>query len=356
MILTINAGSSNIKFALFEKSNMTLIHSDQVATIQEVLAWLKQNPNYIPEAVGHRIVHGGEEFFEPVLLTQDILQQLTKLIPLAPLHQPHNLNATEIIAASYPEIPQVGCFDTAFHVTQQKLAKLFAIPESLTNSGIIRYGFHGLSYEYIANVMEETIGALANKKVIVAHLGNGSSMCAMRNKSSVATSMGFSALDGLMMGSRCGSIDPGVLLYLLQEKNYSTDTLAELLYYKSGLLGVSGLSNDVRDLLANPEPRSQTAIDLYCYKAACEFGALMTANSGCDALIFTAGIGEHAAAIRDKICSWLKCFDIYIDSQANANNAKIISEVKSNIKVAVIPTDEEFVIGQHTRDVLGVMQ
>jgi acetate kinase len=354
MILTINAGSSNIKFALFDQQNLTLIHHAQVDTMQEMLRWLKeQDTKYTLTAIGHRIVHGGVEFFEPVLLTKEVMQRLTKLIPLAPLHEPHNLNAVEIFAATYPSIPQVGCFDTAFHVTQQKLSKLFAIPEDLTNSGIIRYGFHGLSYEYIASVMEHSIEELAYKKVIVAHLGNGSSMCAMNNRRSVATSMGFSALDGLMMGSRCGAIDPGVLLYLLQEKKYSPDKLAELLYYKSGLLGVSGLSNDVRELLASTTSNSQTAIDLYCYKAACEFGFLMTANIGCDALIFTGGIGEHAAPIRSKICTWLKCFGVELDTGANNDNATIISSGGSKIKVAVLPTDEELVIGQHTRNLLN---
>lgn len=357
MILTINAGSSNIKFALFDNKTLALIHNAKVTTMQEVLDWLKaNNSKYAITAIGHRIVHGGREFFQPVLLTNAILQQLKELIPLAPLHQPHNLTAVETLRDIYPNIPQVGCFDTAFHITQQELSKLFAIPESLTKDGIIRYGFHGLSYEYIASVMERSIGELANKKVIVAHLGNGSSMCAMTNKQSIATSMGFSALDGLMMGSRCGSIDPGVLLYLLQEKKYSSEALTELLYYKSGLLGVSALSNDIRILLANTNQQAQLAIDLYCYKAACEFGCLMTANAGCDALIFTAGIGENAAIIRSKICTWLKCFEVEINPKANHNNANIISAVDSKIKIAVIATDEELVIGQHTRAFLNLLR
>jgi len=351
MILTINAGSSNIKFSLFDSKTLDLIHHAQVTTLQQTLDWLVEH-GVTPAAIGHRIVHGGEKFFEPVLLTKEVLQQLKKLIPLAPLHQPHNIKAIETLGAVYPQTPQVGCFDTAFHVTQQKLAKLFAIPKALTNTGIIRYGFHGLSYEYIASVMQNFIGTLANKKVIVAHLGNGSSMCAINNKCSVATSMGFSALDGLMMGSRCGRIDPGVLLYLLQEKNYSTESLANLLYYKSGLLGVSDHSNDVRELLVHNDASSQTAIDLYCYLAACEFGYLFTANAGCDALIFTAGIGEHAAVIRRKICEWLQCFGVDIESDANTKNATIISKPNSKIVVSVIPTDEEIVIGQHTTHVL----
>lgn len=353
MILTINAGSSNIKFALFDHKNLALVHDDQVVTMQEILDWLKVNDSkYVITAIGHRIVHGGTKFFEPTLLTKDVLQQLKQLIPLAPLHQPHNLIAVDALYKVYPDTPQVGCFDTAFHVTQQELAKLFAIPEFLTKEGVIRYGFHGLSYEYIASVMEHTIGPLASKKVIVAHLGNGSSMCAMNNKHSVATSMGFSALDGLMMGSRCGRIDPGVLLYLLQEKNYSPDSLADLLYFKSGLLGVSGISNDIRKLQASTESSSQTAIELFCYKAAEEFGSLMAVNEGCDALIFTAGIGENAALIRSKICMRLRCFGIDIVHDANQNNAHIISSVDSKIKVAVIATDEELVIGQHTLSLL----
>lgn len=354
MILTINAGSSNIKFAIFDYGTLDQVYNAQAETMHQVLDWLQeQKHKYTITAIGHRIVHGGTEFFEPVLLTKDILQQLEKLVPLAPLHQPHNLAAVDMLTDAYPAIPQVGCFDTAFHVTQQKLAKLFAIPESLTNSGIIRYGFHGLSYEYIADVMEQTIGSLANKKVIVAHLGNGSSMCAMYNKRSVATSMGFSALDGLMMGTRCGSIDPGVLLYLVQEKNYSQESLADLLYSKSGLLGVSGHSNDVRVLLSNTDLNSETAIDLYCYKVACEFGALVAAGTGCDALIFTAGIGENAVAIRAKICGWLKWFGVNIDAAANQSKQTIISSDSSKIMVVVIPTNEESIIARHACSILG---
>ncbi len=354
MILTINAGSSNIKFALFDSQTLMLIHKAQVNTIDEILAWLDiHKDNYCPTAIGHRIVHGGTKFFTPVLLNEDILQKLTKLIPLAPLHQQYNIKPIEMLAKLYPTVPQIGCFDTAFHVTQQKLSKLFAIPEALTDDGIIRYGFHGLSYEYIVSVMEQYIGDLATKKVIIAHLGNGSSMCAIDNKRSVATSMGFSALDGLMMGSRCGNIDPGVLLYLLQEKNYSTKELTDLLYYKSGLVGVSGLSNDVRVLLNCNETNSQLAIDLYCYKAACEFGSLMAANVGCEALIFTAGIGENAASIRSKICSWLKCFGVSIDPNLNQSNANIISNLGSKIIVGIIGTDEELVIGRHARNLLN---
>jgi acetate kinase len=278
------------------------------------------------------------------------MEKLAILIPLAPLHEPQNIQAIRIIQKTYPELPQIACFDTTFHHTQEKLATLFAIPRHFTEEGIIRYGFHGISYEYIASVMAQHIGEKANHRVIVAHLGNGASMCAMYQGKSVATSMSFTALDGLMMGTRCGRIDPGVLLYFIQEKNYSGKQLEHLLYNESGLLGVSTISHDMRILLASSDPKAKEAVDLFCYRAALEVGSLSVALGGCDALIFTAGIGEQAAVVRQKICTWLSWLGVKVNQKANQNNAIIISEEDSKIMVSVIPTNEEYMIAKHTLD------
>jgi acetate kinase len=275
---------------------------------------------------------------------------MVTLIPLAPLHQPHNIEAIKIIKKKFPHLKQVACFDTTFHRTQEKLATLFAIPIQLTQEGIIRYGFHGISYEYIASVMSEHLGDKANHRVIVAHLGSGASLCGMYQKKSVATSMGFTALDGLMMGKRCGRIDPGVLLYLLQQKKYTPHDVEDVLYNKSGLLGVSGISNDVRELTSSTDPHALEAIDLFCYRAALEVGSFCAALNGCDAFIFTAGIGENSAIVRKKICDRLTWLGIKINDQANQNQETIISEKNSLITVCVIPTNEEYIIAKHTRD------
>jgi acetate kinase len=356
MILTINAGSSNIKYAIYEAETLELAHKGQVTDIQQVFSWLAVNKNkYDIKAAGHRIVHGGNEFFAPTILNPQIISALQKFTPLAPLHQPHNLAAVEFLLQKYPNMLQVGCFDTAFHRTQHHLSKLFAIPQELTAEGIIRYGFHGLSYEYIASILESKIGPVANKKVIIAHLGNGASMCAMEHCRSVATSMGFSALDGLMMGTRCGNIDPGVLLYLLQEKKYTSSKLSDLLYHKCGLLGVSHISNDMQKLLQHESNAALDAIDLFCFKAAENLGSLLVTLKGCDVLVFTAGIGEHAPVIRAKICSWLDWLGMKIDYQENNHNATIISSNTSNIIVAVIPTDEEHMLAKHTKSLLNAM-
>ncbi len=355
MILVVNAGSSNVKFAIFTADTLLEKHRTQVDSIQQVFTWLAENPQFKITAAGHRIVHGGNKYTKPMIISESVITELKKLIPLAPLHQPYNILAIEKLAAEYPSIPQVVCFDTAFHATQEPIAKIFAIPKELTTEGIIRYGFHGLSYEYIASILTKKIGPIAQQKVIVAHLGNGASMCAMLNLRSVATSMSFSALDGLMMGSRCGSIDPGVLLYLLQEKKYTTEQLVDLLYKKSGLLGVSNISNDVRILLASQENSAQEAIELFCYKAAQEFAKLTVSSGGCDALVFTGGIGENAAPIRGKICSNLVYWGIKIEQDANIANATLISSNDSKIKVAVVPTYEEYMIAQHVKNFLTHM-
>lgn len=355
MILVINAGSSNVKFAIYDLDLKMTCHM-QVDSIENVYAWLKTNQQqYKITAVGHRVVHGGNKFYAPVIATPEILAELKKLIPLAPLHQPHNIAAIEELLQLYPGLPQVACFDTAFHKTQLDIEKQIAVPVELSAEGVQRYGFHGLSYEYIAGVMEDKLGKAATSKVIVAHLGNGSSMCAINNKRSVATTMGFSALDGLVMGTRCGSIDPGVLLYLLQEKKFTPDELSGFLYNQCGLLGVSGISNDMRQLLIDQDEqseRSKLAVDLYCYRAASEFCKLLAPLAGCDTLIFTAGIGENSDIVRKQICAWLAWLGLKVDDRKNSSQETIISDKSSKILVAVIATDEEKVIATHVSTLL----
>jgi len=253
-------------------------------------------------AAGHRVVHGGAKFREPVLVDRDVLAVLETFIPLAPLHQPHNLAAIRALLDGAPGLPQIACFDTAFHTTQPRLATLYALPRELEERGVRRYGFHGLSYEYIASVLPDYLADGAQGRVLVAHLGNGSSLCAMRERRSIATSMGFTAVEGLVMGTRPGSLDPGVLLYLLQEMRMDAAAVSDLLYHRCGLLGVSGISHDMRVLLASTEPRAAEAVDLYVYRAVTQAGGLVAALDGLDALVFTAGIGEHAAPVRERIC------------------------------------------------------
>lgn len=353
MILVINAGSSNVKFALYEQSSLQQLYRSQVDTMQDVYTWLQANQTkYRITGIGHRVVHGGSMYSAPMLLSTQVIQQLKQYISLAPLHQPHNIAAIEFLMLQYPGITQIACFDTAFHTTQSALAKEFAIPAELTKAGVIRYGFHGLSYEYIASVLEERIGPSANTKVIVAHLGNGSSMCAMQELKSVATTMGFSALEGLMMGTRCGSIDPGVLLYLLQGQKFTVDNLTEFLYNKCGLAGVSNISNDMRELLSSADPKAKHAIDLYCYRAVVEFGKLLTVLQGCKALVFTGGIGENAGLVRAKICEQLAWLGVELDLVANSRNQKMINSKSSKLIISVIPTDEELIIAQHVKKLL----
>ena len=384
VLLVINSGSSSIKFSLFtcEKKLSILYHGaiedlfdspcftvfdanhtqiikqksesqGHEVGLRALFDWFQQlSDSMTLTAVGHRVVHGGMHFLHPLLVTDKAMKTMERLNSLAPLHQPHNLEAIRIIKTFYPELPQIACFDTTFHRTQEKMATLFAIPRTLTEEGIMRYGFHGISYEYIASVITQHIGETGNKRVIAAHLGNGASMCAMYQRKSVATSMGFTALDGLMMGSRCGRIDPGVLLYLIQEKKYSPKQLEHVLYNESGLLGVSGISHDVRELLAHSDAHAKEAIDLFCYRAALEVGSLTAALNGCDALVFTAGIGENSPIIRKKICEQLAWLGIKINDKANEMNSVIISE-NDNFVVSVIPTNEEYVIAKHTRDIIA---
>lgn len=384
-ILIFNAGSSSIKFALYSPDDCDLLAKGAIESIvsghpaftlggdtenwfsgigeipqtgshYDLSIWLM---NYIHGqsdiqllAAGHRVVHGGRRFSQPTLVTDEVVKQLAAYTPLAPNHQPHSLAAIEAIHECWPDLQQVVCFDTAFHSGQPMVAHQFAIPRALTDEGVVRYGFHGLSYQYIANVLPTVAGARANGKVIVAHLGNGASLCAMKERKSIASTMGFSALDGLMMGRRCGSIDAGVVFYLLREHKMSLDEVEDVLYRQSGLLGVSGISSDVRELQESKAVEARQALDLFAYRAACEIGSMSSALSGLDVLVFTAGIGEHSALIRRKIterCGWL---GVDIDMSANDDNRLKISSARSSVDVYVIPTNEEIEIAESTRDAL----
>ena len=306
-------------------------------------------------AAGHRVVHGGEKFTRPALVTPDVLAQLDGYTPLAPLHEPHNLSAIRAIASLLPELPQVACFDTGFHTTQAWVAQAFALPRHITEGGVKRYGFHGLSYEYIASVLPEHVGPAAEGRVVVAHLGNGASLCAMKNRQSVASTMGFTALDGLMMGTRCGSLDPGVVLYLMSALGMSVQAVEKLLYEQSGLLGVSGVSGDMRAVEASETPEARQAIDLYVYRIGQQLGSLAASLGGLDALVFTAGIGENSAMIRRRVCRDAAWLGIELDEDANhahASGVWRISTTSSRVAAWVIATNEELMIARHTLAVL----
>jgi acetate kinase len=386
-ILTINAGSSSIKFALYaldadvarypflsgqidgigasaklvaKNASGERVADDPLPegvkhaeALDALLRWLETHPQNSRRisAVGHRVVHGGELHSQPVLLNEATVKALEQFIVLAPLHQPHNLNGIKALTARLPGVPQIACFDTAFHRTQPPIAQLFAIPRALTAEGVKRYGFHGLSYEYIARVLPEH-SAKAHGRVIVAHLGNGASMCAMVGCKSQTSSMGFTAIDGLMMGTRTGALDPGVILYLLQSKGMDAKSLEKLLYKESGLLGVSGISQDMRTLLASDKPEAQEAVDLFCYRIVREIGALAACIGGIDALVFTGGIGEHAAEVRNRVCKQLQWLGVDFDAAANERNEPHICAPQSAVDVLVIPTDEEWMIAQHTQDLI----
>ena len=384
-VLTLNAGSSSLKFAHFD-DDTALIETlrGEIENLAEAPHFLARDPNgtlLIEKswpagakdsfadaletlltfaeahlnhgcltAVGHRVVHGGSEHIAPALITPALLTALEALIPLDPLHMPHNLKPMHIIAARRPGLTQVACFDTAFHDTLPAVAKEFALPRAITAAGIRRYGFHGLSYEYIARRLRAQVPDLASGKVIVAHLGAGASMCAMRDGISIATTMGFSALDGLVMATRCGRLDPGVLLYL-NAQGHSFADIEDMLYRRSGLAGVSGVSDDVRTLLASDNPHAREAIDLFTYQIAIEAGGLVSALGGLDGLIFTAGIGENAPDIRAAACERLAWLGLHIDPRANAANAACISTADSRVQVYVIATDEEAMIARHTQKI-----
>ncbi len=304
-------------------------------------------------AAGHRVVHGGAQFAEPVRLDASVLEALERLIPLAPLHQPHNLSAIRVLARLAPRLPQVACFDTSFHRTQPPLAQAFALPRRYAAEGVQRYGFHGLSYEYIASVLPELDARAAVGRTVVAHLGNGASLCAMHEGKSVATTMSFTAIDGLPMGTRCGSLDPGVLLYLMSRHGLDLRALEDLLYHQSGLLGVSGISSDVRTLLASPDARAAEALDLFVYRIGRELGSLAAALGGIDALVFTGGIGENAVPIRARVCRDAAWLGLEFDEGANATGGPRISRPGSRVSAWVLPTNEERMIALHTRRLLA---
>jgi acetate kinase len=384
-LLILNAGSSSIKFALFpghlrparsdlvcegeyegighhvhftakdgagcrlidERLPELTTHEDIVAAL---LRWLEQRfPDQTLVAAGHRVVHGGSRYTGPVVIDATVIEELTRLIPLAPLHQPHHLSAIAALSKLHPALPQVACFDTSFHCTQPEVATRFALPRSLTDDGIRRYGFHGLSYEYIASILPEVMGeSAALGRVVVAHLGSGASMCAIKRGQSVATTMGFTALDGLPMSRRCGNLDPGVVLYLMEEKGMTAGAISDLLYRSSGLLGVSGLSDDMKTLLESELPHAKEAVGLFVYRIGRELGSLVAALGGFDALVFTAGIGEHAPEIRSRVCQEAAWLGLELDETANEGGGPRITKTASKTSAWVIPTDEDLMVARHT--------
>ena len=304
--------------------------------------------------VGHRVVHGGPTFDVPAVVTPDVLDALRKLVPLAPLHQPYNLAAIDAVSERLPGVPQVACFDTSFHRNRAAVTEVVPLPREICDHGVARYGFHGLSYEYVASVLPDIAPAIAAGRVIVAHLGSGASLCALRQGKSVDTTLGFTALDGLCMGTRPGALDPGVVLYLVQQLGVSPSELETILYKRSGLLGISGISNDMRDLLGNAHPSARLAVDYFVYRVAKEIGALAAVLGGIDGLVFTAGIGENSPEIRTRIgdaCAWL---GLELDPRANTAGAPCISRRASRVSAWVIRTDEELVIARHTGALLGL--
>jgi acetate kinase len=384
-IAVINAGSSSIKFALFEGEEEQLLFRGQIENIGVAPKLTAEDPDgkkvvenewqaaeldhgkatrVILETaiellggkhvagVGHRVVHGGTRFTEPTLVTRNVIASLKELCPLAPLHQPHNLAAIEAIQSAAPHIPQVACFDTAFHQSQPHIAQAFALPRELTEGGIRRYGFHGLSYEFVSSRLRTVAPEHADKKIIIAHLGNGASICAIDKGRSVATTMGFTAVEGLVMGTRCGSIDPGVLIYLMDERGLDARGLESLVYKKSGLLGVSGISSDMRTLRQSDDPKAREAIDLFVYRIVREIGSLAAALGGIDGLVFTGGIGQRDILTRREViagCTWLGAS---IDEDANSAGEARIDDDYSKFPIWVLPTDEERVIARHTAALL----
>ncbi len=383
-IAVINTGSSSIKFSVFDDhgpvlrrvlagsirglgaSARYLVH-DGGGRQLEVKDWPQSTSfghgdamaflfdtvpthleGYRIQAVGHRVVHGGQHYTAPVRVDTGVLRTLEALIPLAPLHQPHNLTPIRTLLTRVPGLPQVACFDTAFHHTQSPVEQAFALPAAITARGIRRYGFHGLSYEYIASVMAQR-GVAATGRIVVLHLGNGASMCAMRDGKSVATTMGFTALDGLPMGTRCGALDPGVVLYLMTELQMDAEQVQALLYQQSGLLGVSGISGNMHTLEASDAPGATDAIDLFVHRIGRELGALAFTLGGLDAIVFTAGIGENSVLVRERVCRDAAWLGVALDRTANRAGAGRISAAGSTVQAWVIPTDEEAVIADHTR-------
>jgi acetate kinase len=391
VILTLNAGSSSLKFAAFRLANAgepvplasgqiegigaspkgsvstasgetaelsfdrAPARVDHAAAMAAILGWLKQaGYDSSIAAVGHRIVHGGPDYAEPVLIDGATLASLRSLIPLAPLHQPHNIAGVEAAMQAFPSTPQVACFDTAFHRSHAFVDDTFALPRSYYDEGVRRYGFHGLSYEFITRKLMKLAPQLAREGVVIAHLGNGASMCSVRDGRAVASTMGFTALDGLAMGTRCGQLDPGVVLYLMAEKKMSADEISDLLWKNSGLKGMSGLSQDMRELEASESPAARDAIAYFVSRIRRELAGLAATVNGAAAIVFTAGIGEHAWRVREAALKDMEWMGIRLDTKANRTGAEIISARDSPTVVFVIPTDEELMIAEHTANTAGV--
>jgi acetate kinase len=328
---------------------------DGRSALDALAAWLRSRYGGARVlGVGHRVVHGGARFAGPTVVTEPVLEELRELIPLAPLHQPHNLAAIEAVSEQLPDVPQVACFDTSFHRGQPAVAELVPLSREIRDAGVQRYGFHGLSYEYIASALPEAAPEIARGRVVVAHLGSGASLCALRDRKSVDSTLGFTALDGLCMGTRPGALDPGVVLHLFQGLGLSAKEVETLLYKKSGLLGISGISNDMRDLLGRSEPEARLAVDYFVYRAAKEIGALAAVLGGIDGLVFTAGIGENSAEIRARICEASAWLGIALDPDANAARGPRISKPGSKPSAWVIPTNEELMIARHMGALLGI--
>jgi acetate kinase len=391
VILTLNAGSSSLKFAAFrlaQRGEPNLLASgeiegigatpkgavktasgetaelsfdrahargDHAAAIGAILDWLKKaGYDSSVAAVGHRIVHGGPDYAEPVLINEATLAKLKALIPLAPLHQPHNVAGVEAAMKAFPSTPQVACFDTAFHRAHPFVNDTYALPRSYYDEGVRRYGFHGLSYEFITRKLRTIAPQIAREDVIIAHLGNGASMCAVHDGRAVATTMGFTALDGLSMGTRCGQIDPGVVLYLMAEKKMSVDAISDLLWKNSGLKGMSGISQDMRELEGSSSAAARDAIAYFVSRIRREFAGLAATINGAEAIVFTAGIGEHSWKVREAVLNGMEWMGIHLDAEANRANAQIISAKHSPSIVFVIPTNEELMIAEHTVATAGV--
>ncbi len=388
-VVTLNAGSSSIKFALFEAADDALsalaiglveTHGQQrrikvhdragTSTYEEtweappgsyfhkdamdrILTWrIAMFPDAQVVAAGHRVVHGGSKYAEPVLVTYEVLADLEKLVRLAPLHEPHNIAGILAARVAWPQVQQVACFDTAFHRGHPVVNDLFGLPMRFYEEGIRRYGFHGLSYEFVIDRLRDIAPYCAAGRVVVAHLGNGASMCAIRDGKSVDSSMGFTALDGLPMGTRCGQLDAGVVLYLLQEKKMTAEAIADLLYRESGLKGVSGISNDMRELEASDSPAAHQAIEFFVFRIRRELGSLAASLNGIDAIVFSGGIGEHAWRVRELVLEGTEWFGVELDHLANRSDAQVISTDRSRVRVFVIPTDEEAMIARHTLGLL----
>jgi len=330
--------------------------SDGRAALDALASWLRSKYRGARLlGVGHRVVHGGARYAEPVVVTREVLAELYELVPLAPLHQPHNLAAIDTIFERMPDVPQVACFDTSFHYCQSPVVKIIPLPAEIRKSGLQRYGFHGLSYEYIASVLPDVAPEIAKSRVIVAHLGSGASLCAVKNGKSIDSTLGFTALDGLCMGTRPGALDPGVVLYLFQSLGLSAKEVETILYKKSGLLGISGISNDMRDLLTRKEPEARLAVDYFVYRVAKEIGAMAAVLGGIDGLVFTAGIGENSPDIRRRICQASSWLGVELDEVANAKKGPRISTPRSKVSSWVIPTNEELMIARHTGTLLGLL-